>query len=210
MYRIHHTPATAASVSSRLQSRFRQSQAGQPILRWAHMTRYMPARKRPHRECRDYEGEWNGLCIDKNLEDDWLVRLNSLKCLRPISVCEGHFDQKVGSARTFPHIKLRIQDPFLSGIASYWDQLRPIISDGLHRLFNSEGTYLELELKFRFRWGRGRFPYRETLTVRVHNRHARASEEMDTVTYEWFEQSVGRIEELDGIIGDHLFHGSDG
>jgi hypothetical protein len=164
----------------------------------------MPARKRPHRACRDYEREWNGRCVDKHLEDEWLVRLNDLRCLRPISVCEGHADQKPGSARTLPHIKLRLQEQLLAGIASQWDSLRPILADELHRLFQTADTYAELELKCRFRWGKGRFPYRETLTFRIHARQARTSKAMDASTYQWFEQTVSCIEELDKAIGGQL------
>jgi hypothetical protein len=144
------------------------------------------------------------LCVDKNLKDDWLVRLNSLKCLQLISMCEGHSDQKTGSTKTFPHIKLRLQEQFLSSIASHWDQLRPVLSHELHRLFHPTDEYLELELKFRFRWGRARFPYRENLTVRIHNRQSRTSEEMDARAYEWFEQTVNRIEKLDSVIANQL------
>jgi len=164
----------------------------------------MAARKRPHRERRDYEREWNGLWVDKNLKDDWLIRLNSLKCLRPISICEGHFGHKVGSSRTFPHVKLRMQEQFLAGIAGRWDQLKPVISNELPRLFNSSDTYVELELMFRFRWGRGRFPYRENLTLRIHARQARTSEAMDVPTHQWFEQTVSLVEDLDETIGSQL------
>ena len=160
----------------------------------------MSARKRSHRGCRDYEREWNGFCIDKNLEDNWLLRLNELKCLRPISICEGHSDQKAGSSRTFPHIKLRLLDPLLPGIAGHWDQLKRILPDELKRLFHDGNTYLELELKCRFRRIQERFPYRENLTVRIHGRQARTSQEMEAATYEWFEKTVSRVEELDNVI----------
>jgi len=164
----------------------------------------MPARKKPRRACRDYEREWNGLCVDKNLENDWLMRLNSLQCLRPISICEGHLNQKPGSAQTFPHVKLRLKEQFLPGVASHWEQLRSVLSNELHQLLHTADTSLELELKFRFRWGGSRFPYRENLTVRIHCRQARRTEKMDDLTYAWFEQTLDRIEVLDSLIGHQL------
>jgi hypothetical protein len=164
---------------------------------YARKDGHMPPRRKPHRECRDYEKEWNGRCVDKHLEDEWLVRLNDLLCLRPISVCEGHADQKPGSSRTFPHIKLRLQEQFLASLVSQWGSLRPVLADELHRLFHLADTYAELELKCRLRWGRGRFPYRETLTLRIHARQARTSEAMDAPTYQWFEQTLSYIEEFD-------------
>lgn len=164
----------------------------------------MPIPSRSHRECRSYEREWNGFCVDKNLKDNWLVRLNSLKCLRPISICEGHFDKKVGSARRYPHIKLRLQDQFLPDIAGHWSQLKPVIADTLPELFHLADTYVELELMFKLRWGRGRFPYRENLTVRIHARQARMTEDMDAATHEWLERTVNHIEELDQAIEAQL------
>ena len=164
----------------------------------------MPARKKPRRACRDYEREWNGLCVDKNLENDWLMRLNSLQCFRPISICEGHAARKIGATRTYPHVKLRLQDQFLSGIAGHWDRLKPVISDELHTLFCSADTYVEIDLRFRLRWGGSRFPCREHLSVRIHSRQAKASKEMDAMTYKWFEQTVRRIEKLDGTVAAQI------
>lgn len=164
----------------------------------------MPARKKSRRACRDYEREWNGLCVDKNLENDWLVRLNNLQCFRPISICEGHAWRKVGSTRTYPHVKLRLQEQFLSGIAGQWDRLKPVISDELPRLFQPADTYVEVDLRFRLRWGGSRFPYREHLSVRIHGRQAKASKKMDATTYAWFEQTVRRIEKLDSTVAAQI------
>ena len=166
----------------------------------------MPARKRPHRECRDYEREWNGRYVDKYLEDEWLVRLNDLRCLRPISVCEGHAGQKPGSYRAFSHLKLRLQEQWLADLVSQWGSLRPLLLDELRRLFHPADTYTELELKCRFRWGKGRFPYRETLTLRIHARQVRTSEAMDAPTTQWFEQTLSYIEELDKTMEGQLCH----
>ena len=50
------------------------------------------------RRCRDHEKRWRDFCVDKNLEEDWLERLNSLKAFTLIGICEGHHNQRAGSA----------------------------------------------------------------------------------------------------------------
>jgi len=144
--------------------------------------------------------------VDKNLEDDWLERLDNLQSLRVISICEGHYypDQSARSSRRFPHIKLRLKEQFLPDISSQWRQLQPVISNELHRLFYCVDTYLDVELKFRYKWRGVRFAYQEDLTLRINGRCARDSEEMDAATREWFERTVGRVEQLDGAIGAQI------
>jgi len=158
------------------------------------------------RGCKDFERPWRDLCVDKNLEDDWLERLDNLQSLRVISICEGHYhpDQSARSSRRFPHIKLRLKEQFLPDISSQWRQLQPVISNELHRLFYCVDTYLDVELKFRYRWRGVRFAYQEDLTLRINGRCARDSEEMDAATREWFERTVGRVEQLDGAIGAQI------
>ena len=156
----------------------------------------------PRRGCKDFERPWRDLCVDRNLQDDWLERLNNLRSFRVISICEGHYhpDSPGGSAKRFPHIKLRLKDQFLPDIPGQWDQLRPIISNELHRLFYCVDTYLDVELKYRFKWAGVRFAYQEDLTVRISGRRRRESPQMDDATLEWFERSVDRVEQLDSAI----------
>ena len=144
--------------------------------------------------------------MDKNLEDDWLERLGNLQSLQVISICEGHYhpDQSATSSRRFPHIKLRLKEQFLPDISTRWGQLRPVISNELHRLFYCVDTYLDVELKFRFRWRGVRSAYQEDLTLRVNGRRPRESEEMAAAIREWFEQTVDRLEQLDGAIGAQI------
>ena len=151
----------------------------------------------PRRKCRDYEREWNGFCVDRNLEDDWLERLNGLEAFSLISICEGHCDRQTEPSRTPPHVKLRLRENLLPSIASRWDEHKMAIVSEVNRLFQTGDTYVNLELKFKLRSGTGRLNYQEDLLVRVHSRQARISEEIDAETHDWFQRSVGRIEELD-------------
>ena len=157
----------------------------------------MLPRKTPRRKCRDYEREWNGFCVDRNLEDDWLERLNDLEVFSLISICEGHCDRQTEPSRTPPHVKLRLRENLLPNIASRWDEHKMAIVSEVNRLFQTGDTYVNLELKFKLRSGTGRLNYQEDLIVRVHSRQARISEEIEADTHDWFQRSVSRIEELD-------------
>ena len=158
----------------------------------------MLPRRTPRRKCRDYEREWNGFCVDRNLEDDCLERLNGLEAFSLISICEGHCDRQTEPSRTPPHVKLRLRENLLPSIAGRWDEHKMAIVGEVNRLFQTGDTYVNLELKFKLRSGTGRLNYQEDLIVRVHSRQARISEEMGAETRDWFQRSVSRIEELDG------------
>ena len=75
-----------------------------------------------------------------------------------------------------------------------------VIVSKVNELFQTSGTYINLELKFKLRLGTGRLDYQENLLVRIHRRQVRTSEEMDTETHNWFEQTVNQIEDLDQYI----------
>jgi hypothetical protein len=160
----------------------------------------MLPRKTPRRKCRDHEREWKGFCVDRNLEDDWLERLNRLEALSLISICEGHCDRRTEPSGKSPHIKLRLKEHLLPGLAGHWDDQKMTVVSEVNRLFQTGDTYVNLELKFKLRSGTGRLNYQEDLIVRVHSRQARPSEEMDAETCDWLQHSVSRIEELDDLL----------
>lgn len=160
----------------------------------------MLPKKTSRRRCQDHEREWRGFCVDRNLEDDWLARLNGLETFDLISICEGHCGRPVEPSRTSPHIKLRLKERYLSDIASHWDAHKMAILGKVNGLFQGGDTYINLELKFKLRSGTGRLSYQEEMIMRVHGRQARAAEEMEPETRAWFQQSVERIEEADHFI----------
>lgn len=162
----------------------------------------MLPRKTARRKCRDHEREWRGFCVDRNLEDGWLQRLNDLDTFDLISICEGHCGRQAEPSRTPPHIKLRLKEQFLPEVASRWDEHKMAILGEVNKLFQVGDTYVNLELKFKLRSGTGRLSYQEEMIVRVHGRQARLSEEIDAATCAWFEQSVEQIEALDHFVTD--------
>ncbi len=162
----------------------------------------MRSRKTPRRKCKDHEREWNGFCVDKNLEDDWLARLNALTVFNLISVCEGHCSRSIAPSRVQPHIKLRLKDRLLPGVAAQWDEHKIEVVNKVNGLFRAGDTYVTLELKFKLGTTTSRLSYEESLLVRIHSRETRTSEEMDARTRNWFQQGVNWIEELDNFLAD--------
>jgi hypothetical protein len=160
----------------------------------------MLPKRTPRRKCKDYEREWRGFCVDANLEDEWLERLNGLQAFDLISICEGHCSRQAEPSMTPPHIKLRLKERLLRGVASHWDEHKMAVVGEVNRLFETGDTYVNLELKFKLRSGAGRLIYQEDLVVRIHGRHARTSEEMDDESRHWFQHSVSRVEDLDETI----------
>ena len=159
----------------------------------------MLPRRTPRRKCSEREREWNGFCVDKNLEDDWLMRLNNLHAFTLISICEGHCDQAELSRRC-PHIKLRLKEHLLPNVARLWDEHKMTVLTEVNRLFQTGATFVNLELQFKLRSGTGRLTYDENMVIRVHGRRARTAEDIDAPTCEWFRQSVGQVEEIDSLI----------
>jgi hypothetical protein len=149
--------------------------------------------------CKDYERVWRGLCVDKNLQDDWLDHLNNLKTLNLVGICEGH-PRPPGAPGRFPQINLRLKEPFLPGIAAHWEDLRSAMLNEASKLIQLGDTDVRIELKFWFRAGRGRLIYQEDLTVRVRSYRPRDTVEMDAETHGWFERAVDRTEKMDQTV----------
>jgi hypothetical protein len=140
------------------------------------------------------------LCVDRNLEDAWLERLNDLRCLRLINICEGHLDRRSEHGRRSPHIIVRLREEWLPGLGRRWDKDKMVILERVNDLFRLGDTEGNLEAKFQVRWGRGRLTYLEELTFRVRGRKRRTADEMDAATRQWFEDNVGRLVALDAFL----------
>jgi hypothetical protein len=152
------------------------------------------------KECQAHEKRWRDFCVDKNLQETWLEELNNLKTLNLISICEGHYAHKPHSSSKFPHINLKLKEELLSGFLKDWETLRPGIINEVHNLFQKGDTYFNFELRFKIRTGRGRLVYQEEFVLKMRRFQARATDEMDSDCYRWFEQSVESIQALDDII----------
>jgi len=150
--------------------------------------------------CQDHERRWRDLCVDKNLKDVWLERLNHLKGFNLVSICEGHHRLYKNPLSKYPHLNLKLKEQYLPGFAKEWANLRPAILNEVHNLFQIGDTYFNLELKHKLRAGIGRLVYQEELTIKMRRYQARIAKEMDPETVTWFDQCVDRIERLDKIV----------
>lgn len=158
--------------------------------------KYMSARKKPRRACKEYERQWTSFCVDENLEDEWLVRLNALKSFRLISICEGHSNLRA----IFPHINLRLERELHSGIARHWDKVRTAVGNLVVGALQATDTYVDCELKFRIKSGSAGTSYREDLTIKMRSLRPRVSPEMDSDTRRWFQQCIAQIEKVDRFV----------
>ena len=150
--------------------------------------------------CKEYERPWRDFCVDKNLQDDWLERLNSLTTLNLVGICEGHPDRAPGSSGRLPHIHLRLKESVLPGLADHWRDLRSAMLNEASRLFLLGDTDVRIELKFWLRAGRGKLIYQEDLTMRLRPYQPRNSVEMDVETHGWFERAIDRIAQIDQTV----------
>ena len=150
--------------------------------------------------------------MDRHLEDDWLVRLNALGAFDLISICEGHCGRPAEPSSIPPHIKLRLKEQLLPGIARHWDQHKIAVLGKVNEFLQDGDTFVNLELRFKLRSGTGRFSYQEEMIMRVHGRQAAAAEAIDAMcpaTRTWFQRSLGRIEEVDRFMAG-LWQGENG
>ena len=161
----------------------------------------MLARRARRSECEAHQRRWGDFCVDSNLEDSWLVRLNALECFSLMGICEGHADRSRGGPGRYPHVNLRLKERMLPGIAKNWEALRIAVLDEVNKLFGAGDTYISLELRFKLRAGMAKLVYQEELTVRMRGSRPRAALEMDEATRGWFEDSIERIAKLDGVVG---------
>jgi len=157
-------------------------------------------KKSSQKICKDYERRWRDFCVDKNLEDDWLERLNKLKAFILVGICEGHSNNRPQSARKYPHINFRLRKSLLKGIAGDWEFLRVAMLQETGKLFHSDNSSIRLELSFRLRAGQGKFVYHEDLKMKVMRFHERSTEEMGAETRGWFEGLIDQIEEIDRVV----------
>jgi hypothetical protein len=159
----------------------------------------MLPRRTPRRACRNFEREWNGFCVDKNLKDEWLVPLNELSAFNLISICEGHCVQHSEPHMRPPHVKLRLKEHLLPGVAGRWDEHKTVVLGEVSSLSQAGDTYVNLEMKCKLRSGAARLSYQEDLIVRIHSRDGRGSDEMDRETAAWFQRTVELVQELDAV-----------
>lgn len=156
------------------------------------------------RKCREHERPWRDFCVDANLQDSWLERLNGLRVFDLINICEGHPQRSKRAASRYAHIYLKLKKEFLQDVIPAWGDLRPLFIQEVDRLFQEGDTYINFEVKFKLRSGPGRLVYQEELMLKLRAFHLSSNSGLDPNLRAWFDHSVERIETLDAAIRRQL------
>lgn len=99
--------------------------------------------------CLPHERRWRNYCVDKNLKDEWLERLNALEAFDLISICEGHGSGTDEESRRLPHFNLRLKERFAERLNEVWSEIRSDIGSAIDRCFTSP----HVEVRFEYRGG---------------------------------------------------------
>ena len=138
----------------------------------------------------DYQREWRHYRVDKNLKDDWLVRLNNLRLFYVTSVCEGHFT----CDDNYPTIVLYAKRDFI-------DSLKELFVDKELLFSIFDGNFAsDTEFTFSYTLGVSTNPSSiifaadfTPIKFSLHSKELRESLLFDDKTSEWFDASeIGR------------------
>jgi len=142
-----------------------------------------------HPALENYTRDWCGFQVDTNLKNEWLERLNLLRCFDLIGICEGHFscDDDVS------YLVVRAKEYSLEKLLSKVDMVGQL----LEKLSNQEIAYrVTTMLDFpvgHFVGESSKWLFKISLT----RLNARGSLEMDSQTESWFEKAIQNIEMID-------------
>ena len=141
--------------------------------------------------CREYERWWvnpdtgEGRCIDKNLTDEWLLRLNRLRILRLKSICEGHLDADNFSQKNTPDISLELTERF--------ENQSERISAEIASMKNTEP---EIE----FAYGHSEFEPK-AFFLNLKCKRKRCSTELEPWVTNWFQRVIELVQSIDSRSG---------
>ncbi len=151
-----------------------------------------------------YQRTWRDYLVDKNLRDDWLVRLNELNLFVPTNVCEGHFscdDQ-------YPLIVLLSAADVIAGLEKLFEDC-----DGLRSVFDGL-VPTDTEYKFSRTTGISNDPdvfFNITrIKLSLCRNVPRESMNFDRATFRWFEAAVSSIEKIDEVLRKHIYQDKQG
>lgn len=151
---------------------------------------------------KNYQRKWREYSVDKNLRDDWLERINSLKILEVLSICEGHytFDQ------THSWIKFCVKDDFYEKFVNYF-QDEIVLLDTLNNYISSEICYYcEIIKGISNDTKSSNFGIIKEVKMSFVSNRPRMSADFTDIDFSWFENTVLTVEKIDGalfkIIGD--------
>ncbi len=152
--------------------------------------------RRRVRPCRDHERRWRDHCVDINLEDAWLERLNQLRCFHLISICEGH------PGRSRPHVNLKLKQEHHPLIANVFDETRTAVGSIIEADSEHYAMSVEIDRRWRVRTPLRRTPPRDDLVLRASRCSQPAA--WNEATQSWFDRCVQGVEFVDWFVSAEL------
>ena len=156
--------------------------------------------KKSKKACNEYERRWRNYCVDKNLDDEWLERLNKLKAFRLVGICEGHMKRRSGSTSKYPNVNLTLQDEFIDRVAEKWPDLKTALLKESKKIFEDDETKIRLEMNHRLRIRKRKIVSQDEMKIRMVSNRSRDRDELGKEMMRWFEGCISQIEELDRIV----------
>ena len=148
-------------------------------------------------ECKSHERPWRDWAVDRNLDNQWLERLNKLETLNLVSICEGHIDVKLTSVKRRPVIIVRPKEAYMRPLTVLWYDLKEALADAIENIWPSEETIIEFEIQHRIMKDGGCKEDREDIILRISSRQKRETAFFPNWVEKWFSGTVSKIEEFD-------------
>ena len=152
------------------------------------------------KECKEHEKRWRNYCVDKNLDDEWLERLNKLKAFQLVGICEGHIKRHVDAKSSYRNVNLILRDELMVSVVAKWPELKTEILKEAAEILENNATKTRLEIHHRLRARQGKIISQDALKISMLSNQSRDQDELGDEMRIWFEGCVERIEELDQIV----------
>jgi len=150
-------------------------------------------------ECKSYERPWRDWAVDRNLDDQWLERLNNLETLNLVSICEGHIDARPTSARRSPRIALMLKKAYMRPLTEQWYDLKEDLATSIENIWPDEETIIEFEIQHRLIIN-DPVEEIESIIIRIISERKRDTMLLPEWTNHWFLQALLRIETFDQLM----------
>ena len=151
-------------------------------------------------ECKSYERPWLDWAVDRNLDDQWLERLNNLETLNLVSICEGHLDVKPTSIKRRPYIVLSPKNDFMMPLTVRWYELKEALAVEIERIWPGENTSVEFEIQHRLLKDEDGLADIEGIVIRITSVRKRDMMIISVWIQKWFRQTISKIETFDRFL----------
>jgi len=148
-------------------------------------------------DCKSYERPWRDWAVDRNLDDQWLERLNNLETLNLVSICEGHIDARPTSARRSPRIALMLKKAHMRPLTEQWYELKESLAREIERVWSNKETIIEFEIQHRLVKDEEALADIEGIIMRIASVRKRDMMIISVWIQKWFRKNISKIETFD-------------